>query len=211
MSGKLTKAAGCGVGDGRAGPRARGMAMVIALCGAFVIAPAVAPTRAMAQADFRAAIDVPALLKQLDSPVDTVRANAFYSLIWAPSRTGIQADVQTRALLAATPKFARRIRHDLIFLLMRENRRVYAPGAAAMPRLYANYHVDLTKSVGSMNDPAAVQALVGALRTGVADAGILAIGPSAVPQLNIAALAADPAQRAAATRLLARLAAAPAR
>ena len=43
MSGKLTKAAGCGVGDGRAGPLARGMAMVIALCGAFVIAPAVAP------------------------------------------------------------------------------------------------------------------------------------------------------------------------
>lgn len=101
------------------------------------------------QADFRSAIDVPALLKQLESPVDTTRANAFYSIIWEPTKGGLNAAEQTRHLLAANPKLAARIVNTLTRALELENARVKATNARPLPRLYQNYHTDLSASVAA--------------------------------------------------------------
>jgi hypothetical protein len=61
-------------------------------------------------------------------------------------------------------------------------------------------------AVGSLNDKTAVKALVGAVRTGIADAGLVALGAAAEPALHVAAQSSDPREAAAATRVLARIA-----
>ena len=42
-------------------------------------------------------MDVPALLKQLESPIDTVRGSAFYQLLWQPQRGPYDAAARTRS------------------------------------------------------------------------------------------------------------------
>jgi hypothetical protein len=168
------------------------------------------PARTQASADFRKAIDYPAVLKQFGSDVDTVRANAFYSLLFEPAQGAYDPALRVAHLLRAKPALEQRIRATLIRTLLRENttwgRRAYRP-----PPPYADYYPHLVTAVGSLNDKAAVKALVGALRSGAADPGLIAIGVAAKPALNVAAQSADPAERAAAARVLARIAAQPKR
>lgn len=93
---------------------------------------------------------MPALLKELASPVDTTRANAFYSIIWEPpTKGGLNATTQTKHLLAANPKLAGRITDALLRALELENARIKSPNARPMPRLYQNYHADLSASVAA--------------------------------------------------------------
>ena len=51
-----------------------------------------------APSNFRDAIDYPAVLRQLRSPLDTVRASAYYSLLFEPAK---QAVGPFRAMLAS--------------------------------------------------------------------------------------------------------------
>ena len=105
---------------------------------------------ASAQANFREAIDVPALLKSLDSSVDTVRANAFYSLLWQPQKGPYNAAARTAALLRDNPKRTATIARTLRRALAREERRLKTPGARALTGLYATYYQDLKRSVAAL-------------------------------------------------------------
>ena len=164
-------------------------------------------TPVQAQSDFRAAIDVPALLRQLDSAVDTTRANAFYSLLWEPPSGPYNPCDRVTHLLAAKPTLARRIKVGLIRTLERENATPLARKPALMPPPYQEYYRHLVWSVGALKDTSAVRALVGAVHSGVADAGLIVLGSVAVPSLRVASESADPVVKAAAARVLGRIAA----
>lgn len=163
-------------------------------------------TSAHAQSDFRAAIDVPALLRQLDSPVDTTRANAFYSLLWEPPSGPYNPGDRVTHLLAAKPALARRIKASLIRTLEHENATPLSRKPSLMPPPYKDYYGHLVWSVGALKDTSAVRALVGAVHSGVADAGLIMLGTVAVPPLRIASESADPLVKAAAVRVLGRIA-----
>ena len=93
---------------------------------------------------------MPALLKSLESPVDTVRANAFYSLLWQPTAGPYNSAARTIALLKDNPKRSTAIARTLRGALAREERRLQEPGAHALSGLYASYHVDLKRSVAAL-------------------------------------------------------------
>jgi hypothetical protein len=172
-----------------------------------IVACAVAlSTSVQAQSDFRAAIDVPALLRQLESPVDTSRANAFYSLLWEPPRGPYNPGDRVAHLLAAKPAFAQRIKAALIRTLEHENGRPLARKPALMPPPYQEYYGHLVWSVGALKDTSAVRALVGAIHSGVADAGLVMLGSAAEPALRVASASTDPIVKAAAIRVLGRIA-----
>lgn len=116
----------------------------------FAIAHAVMPCTLAAQASYRDAIDLPALLKQLASPIDTVRGSAFYQLLWQPQQGPYDAAVRTLALLKANPKRAVAIRTALRRALAREKREALLPGARPLKGLYKSYREDLRKSVDAI-------------------------------------------------------------
>jgi hypothetical protein len=157
------------------------------------------------QSDFRAAIDIPAVLKQLGSKVDTLRANALYSLLWEPSSGAYDPAARTTHLLATQPKLRARIGAALIRTLERENGTLLARAAYALPAPYTQYYPHLVASVGALNDRTAVRALVGGLRSGAADEGLVAIGVPALPALRLAARDKEPVVRDAAKRVIARI------
>ena len=122
-----------------------------------VLAVLFAATRPLpAQTDFRSAMDVPALLKALDSAVDTTRANAFYSLLWRPGQGPYDSAARTSALLKSDPKRSAVIASTLRRALDREERRLKAPGAQELTGLYKTFHGDLKKSVAAL-PPASTQ------------------------------------------------------
>ena len=116
----------------------------------FVVAQVMTPCRLAAQTNYREAMDVPALLKQLDSPIDTVRGSAFYQLLWQPQQGPYDAATRTRALLFANPNRAVAIRAALRRALARENSEASLPGARPLTGLYKSYRADLQKSVDAI-------------------------------------------------------------
>jgi HEAT repeat protein len=158
------------------------------------------------QSDFRNAIDYPALLTQLRSVDATTRATAFYSLLWEQGTGPYNPGDRVLRLLKARPQLAPRIRAGLIRALEKENPTPDHP-LQMLPKPYADYYGHLVWAVGALHDPAAVHALVGAVRSGVAEAGLISLGAVAEPPLRVSAKSKDVATRDAATRVLGRIAA----
>jgi len=80
-------------------------------------------------------------------------------------------------MLQNWPEDAPRIRRALITLLQRENKRT-------MTEDEATFHGDLISSVGALRDPNAVDALMGAVRTGgIVRSALVQIAPASTPKL----------------------------
>lgn len=115
-----------------------------------VVAAAATPRLHAEQANYRDAMDVPALLQQLRSPIDTVRGSAFYQLLWQPHQGPYDAAARTLALLKANPKHAAAIRTALRRAFARETREASSTGARPLTGLYKSYREDLRKSVNAL-------------------------------------------------------------
>lgn len=164
------------------------------LCTALLTAaPSAARTLAAqsAPANFRDAIDYPALLQQLRSPLDTTRAAAYYALLFEPSKGAYDGAARVQHVLAAKPALAPRIRRALIATLERENGTLtkHAPRPLAPP--FSQYYPHLVASVAALHDVSATSALIGALPQPAAHDGLRALGKLAVPKLRAAAAGRD--------------------
>ena len=155
-----------------------------------------------APANFRDAIDYPALLQQLKSPLDTSRAAAYYALLFEPSKGAYDGGTRVQHLLAARPALAPAIRRALIGTLGRENATLVKHTARVLPPPFAQYYPHLVTSVAALKDVGAIPALIGALPSVPARDGLLALGAAAVPKLRVAARAKDSTIAASARQLL---------
>lgn len=132
-----------------------------------------------------------AAIAALHSPVDSVRTNAFYSLMRAASRGVPRSKLAgglSFALLAERAKSNRDLGDGLISLLERENEYVasFAGRGVRLPESFdgEGYYPDLMLAVAAMHD----QRTIGALMPGIAFSGpvvrvVAEFGAKAVPFL----------------------------
>lgn len=122
-------------------------------------------------------------LASLQDPAWQNRRAAFYDLIInsysGPNNGTYIVPIATAALLAANPALVDSIRLAFIALLSTENMLANST-SVQVPEEYTNYYADVIGAVASLQDPRAVDALLGAIDTGdLATQGLAKLGTAA--------------------------------
>jgi HEAT repeats len=164
----------------------------------FVVVPLSAlPNRSLA--------DSLAMLHSYDS---NIRINAFYGLFKPPLGESVKADAATLKLLRDNPDRRTAISQAFIDLLAWENSLINEAPSGSLPESYGEYHASLIWSVGALRDGSAVNALLGAIKTGgLATDGLAKLGIHALPAVLTAADSSDPDIRLGATIVFGKMAA----
>lgn len=157
---------------------------------------------------------IAAMLTRLRDPSWETRTEAFYEMVvngtasaWDGRTDLIPARLAT--LFRAHPDREDAVKLALIELLNTENAvaeaqdQEYKKSRKTLSETYANYYGDVVAAVSGLNDPRAMQALVGAMGTGgMADNGLARLGSDAVDPLVVKLQSSDVIVRAAAVRAL---------
>lgn len=135
-------------------------------------------------------------LARLQDPTWQNRRDAFYALLPAAQPAlrfeGYAVPSATADVLRADPSRAASVRLVLTKLLKRENELIVS-GAQYLTEDYSDYYADVIGSVASLNDPSAIDALVGAIETGgMATTALGKLGAAAFDK--VAALYASPSE-----------------
>jgi len=146
---------------------------------------------------------------RFDGPDWKVRGDAFYALfeiIVPGGLLGTRGPIKPAmdAFFKAHPETKSQIAVDLSHLLQRENDVLH--NANDLPEDFGQYHGDLVRAVAALNDPAATDALLGAIATGNMAARGLAAQPGASLDRVIAMLnSVDVGERIGASNTLGHL------
>jgi HEAT repeat protein len=153
--------------------------------------------------------NITAMLTNLRDPSWEKRAHAFYQLVGSSDGRSNLIPSRLAIFFHTNPDREDELKLALIQLLNTENSMVesqneefYKTGKT-VAESYTNYYGDVIAAVSGLNDPRAVNALVGAMATGgMATRGLARLGPDAIDLLILKFQSRDVITRAAAVRAL---------
>ena len=151
--------------------------------------------------------NIAAILINLRDPSWEQRAHAFYQLVGSSDGRSDLIPSRLATFFRTNPDREDESKLALIQLLNTENSMVesqneeYKRSRKTLPESYTNYYGDVIAAVAGLNDPRAVNALVGAMATGaMATRGLARLGPEALDPLILNLQSRDVITRAATVR-----------